>query len=382
MTPDDMSTLMPAAPDAALLRACVQEGVSAHAAWETWIRLVVPGGDDGEIIRALAARNAFAPILHWNLARNGVETGARLRTYLRSAAVTEELRCLKYRKICSKALQALNDAGVAFLVLKGAALSEQYYPSPFLRHSGDIDLLLRQADLTRAGRLLVEKGWRRERITSLVELHHRHTPPLVHPSGLPLELHRRLAATFYSVPYEELWARSTPMTIAGANARVLSAADNLLHICLHAMGGRRGLQWVVDAMLLVERAPDLDWAGFVATARASRAGLPVHAVLQYLADHMAVRVPEDVLAETRDAAAASGFLARRAARPIPVGTPDEIWTSPLSRLRRLARLWERAFPSPLSLALQFDIPVWQIPVEYLHRTVRVARYLASNHDAR
>jgi hypothetical protein len=148
------------------------------------------------------------------------------------------------------------------------------------------------------------------------------------------------------------------------------------------MGGRRGLQWVVDARLLVERAPDLDWAGFVATTRASRAALPVHAALQYLADRMEVRVPEDVLAETRAAAAASGFLARRAARPIPVETPGEIWTSPASRWRRLTRLWARAFPSPVSLALQFDIPLWQIPVEYLHRTVRAAGYLASNRDTR
>jgi hypothetical protein len=372
---------MPGAQDTAFLRACIREGEAGQTAWDAWRRSAAPGGEDAEIVRALAARNVFAPLLGWNLTRNGVELSPRLSTYLRSAAVTEELRCLKYRDICGGALQALADAGVPCLVLKGAALSERSYPSPFLRHNGDIDLLLRQNDLARAARVLVEQGWRRGRVASLVELHHRHTPPLVHPSGLPLDLHRRLAAGFYRVPYEQLWARSVETKIAGAHARMLSAADNLLHVCLHAVGGRRGLQWVVDAGWLIERPRDLDWGVFLAATRLSRASIPVHAALQYLADHMALDVPAGVLAETRAGAAASGFLARRAARPIPVGGPREIWRSRASFWRRVARLCGRAFPSPLSLALQFDIPAWQIPFEYLHRAVRAVRYTTWNRDA-
>jgi hypothetical protein len=375
---DPLSVLMPAPRDTLLLKALVREGAAGRQAWQAWTAGLSPRGRTAgarDVIAALSARSIFVPLLYWNLGRNGISLDAELVTYLRSAVLTEDLRWLKYQEIFRSALAVLNRAGIPFLVLKGAALGEGCYPSPVLRHTGDIDLLLRKDDAARAADLFAGLGWRRASVTSPVARHHRHLPPLTHESGLPLELHHRIAPAFYTVPYDQLRARSVRTTITGGAARVLSPADSLLHTCLHAMVSARGLRWIVDAWFIVWRHPDLDWAVFIETARASRATLPVHAALRYLAEEMAVPVPERVVADARRHAAASGFLARWAARPIPSGRPGEIWESPGPPWRRAARLVGRAFPSPVALALQFDIPVWQMPGEYIHRTIRVARYV-------
>ena len=376
-----LSGLLPDAWETVFLRACTHEGASGRAAWQTWRDRAAAGAAGEEVVRALASSRSFAPLLHWNLSRNGVQLEPSVKTYFRSAALTEDIRWRKYREICGAVFRELNGQRIPFVVLKGAAFGEHYYPSPLLRHTGDIDLLLQEPDIDRAAAALESRGWTRSRAVSFMARHLRHAPPVVHPSGLPVEFHRRLMPSFYTIPYERLWARREPATIAGEDAAILSAADNLLHICLHAMGSERWLRWVVDGWFLIARAPRIDWDGFVATARASRACVPVYPTLRYLAVDMQASVPAVVLEESRDAAMTSGFWARRAARPIPSGSPAEIWSSPEPWWRRLARLARRAVPSPIDLALHFDIPAWQIPFDYVHRSVRYARYVLSRRRA-
>lgn len=48
---------------------------------------------------------------------------------------------------------------VDFLVLKGTAWAHTVYPEPHLRQSGDIDLLVKEADQEAAGRVLEERGF-------------------------------------------------------------------------------------------------------------------------------------------------------------------------------------------------------------------------------
>jgi hypothetical protein len=333
---------------------------------------VLPGPDG--LTRAISSFKAFVPLLGWNLARNRVPLDPVLVTYLRSADLTEDIRWRKYRGICRAAFSALVGAGVEFVALKGAAFGELYYPAPTLRHTGDIDVLVEPSRIPQAAAALVADGWTQARARSFMARHLRHEPPLVHPSGVPLELHRRLTPSFYTIPYGTLRARTRESMIAGVPVRVFSAEDNLLHICLHGMGGERWLRWVFDAWFLVEREPALDWTSFVSTVKASRAALPVYAALGYLADNLGAPVPAHVIESLRTMAAASGFMACRAARPIPSGSPAQIWGSGAPVVTRLRRLGGRLVPSPIDLAVHFDIPLWQIPFDYVHRAARYAAH--------
>jgi hypothetical protein len=323
--------------------------------------------------RALAPLNAFLPLLLWSLRRGSAAVDGELLTWLRSAHLTEELRWQRYRAVCASALGALRDAGVPLIALKGAALGESVYPSPPLRHADDIDVLVPAPAVARAATRLRELGWREARPT--VPPSAIHWPPLVHPSGLPLEIHHRLTVPYYPLDHEGLWARRRPATVAGVDVAVLSPADSLLHLCAHAMLGGRILRWVPDAWFLLGRHADLDWPGLVSTAVASRLALPVYVALGYLAGEMGAPVDPKPLAALRDAAVRTDFRGRCLARypsRLVGRTVREVWARPGSRWQRLREIWCRAFPPPVEFALQYDLRWWQVPIRYAQRLARHA----------
>lgn len=369
-----LSTRLPDHEETALLRACLLDGDPALEAWTRWRQAVTR--DAVALRHAVSAFNVLLPLLLWNVRRNGGDVPPLLRTYLRSAWMTEEMRWQRYRSICGEALGALREAGIPVIALKGSTLCESVYPLPVLRHSADIDVLLREPDLAPATELLARLGWRQRAPVDRAAPHQ--LPSFIHPSGLPLELHHHLVLPYYRLPYDRMWARSERAVVAGVEVRALSAADTLLHVCAHAMvGDERILRWVPDAWFVLDRHRDLDWTTLVSTAAGARLGLSAYVTLRYLATAIGAPVPREALAELRTAAARTGFLgrsaARIAARPWPTGTAREIWARPGSRRQRLLLLWRRVFPSPVEFALRYDLRWWELPLPYLGRFVRYAR---------
>lgn len=375
----EITSLLPTGLETTFITAATRQGDRGRDAWRQWLGAMTPPPHTPGP-RTLAPLNAFVALLGWNLRRNGVELSPALWTYIRAAQATDDLRWRKYQHAAAAAFDAFDAAGIPFIVLKGAAFGEGYYPSPELRHTGDVDVLVSPHQLDAAAAALVASGWTRGKAESFMARHMRHLPPVVHPSGLPLELHRGLAVSYYTLPYALLWQRSVWASVAGRRVRVLGPEDSLLHMCLHGMGGERWLRWIIDACFLFEKHDGLDWDVFLNTTAQARAALPMHAALTYLARQMDAPIPARVLGATHAAAAQSGFIAKRVARPIPSGAPGEIWRSDDSIWRRVGRLVRRAVPSPIDLAVQFDIPIWQVPFDYVHRVIRYTRYVLQRGD--
>lgn len=55
-------------------------------------------------------------------------------------------------------------SNIPYAIIKGAVLSEQLYHSPFTRHSGDIDILIRRENLSTVKQLLLNNGFVQGRI--------------------------------------------------------------------------------------------------------------------------------------------------------------------------------------------------------------------------
>jgi hypothetical protein len=364
-----LAALLPAADQTLFLKACLEDAPAAAEAWESWRRRATRSG--APVRRALAPVNAFLPLLAWNLQRHGVPLDRELATHLRAARMTEELRLQRYRAICASVVQTLTGAGISFIVLKGAALAATAYPDPLLRHADDIDLLLHEHDLEPAASLLEARGWRSRALPALPNP--LHLPPLVHASGLPLELHRRLLIPYYTLPYDALWARSVRASVAGIPVQVLSPADTLIHITAHAMLGPPILRWIGDAWFILQRLPVFDWSVFTSTAGAARLHLPLFMACDYLSGEMGLPVPPHVLAELRAGAGRTSFVGRHVVRPVPQGSLASIWALPEPWWRRAARLCRRAFPSPVRFALEHDVRPWAVPAQYAYRLVRYAR---------
>ena len=135
----------------------------------------------------------------------------------------------------------LTDAAVDHRVLKGSAVAHLVYPDPAQRPFGDVDVLVAacQFDLTVA--TLVDAGYRRQRpqLRPGFDRRFAKSVTLTSPDGLPVDLHRTLAAGRFGVtlPAEELFNGSSPLRLGGATLAALAPEDRFLHACYHAVLG-------------------------------------------------------------------------------------------------------------------------------------------------
>ncbi len=286
-----LSAILPTERETALLRACLLGGESGRRAWEVWWHDAHAGSRAllGDPMRP----GRLLPLIHEAAQRHGAEFEPALRTLLRTARYREQLRWATYERIFLEALRALAAAGVPVIVLKGAALARAVYPDPALRHSHDIDLMVRREHLAPAASALARAGFARGRFVQASD-----DAMLAHPSGLPVALHvRPSGAPWPAAALAEVWARSRPLADLSAPARALSPADSLTQVCSQAalFGSRATLVWACDAWLILARERDLEWDVLVRAATASHVALPVAALLRYLATELDAAVPVEVV---------------------------------------------------------------------------------------
>ncbi|HKA56745.1 MAG TPA: nucleotidyltransferase family protein [Candidatus Binatia bacterium] len=365
-----LSVLLPTPDQTVFLRACLSSGEAGRKAYEDW------RARRGESEKALREGygKSLLPLLFHTLQRNGAGANEEFLTVLRAASLREELRTTTYRRLCRRALLALTTAGIPIIALKGAVLADTVYGHPTLRHSHDIDLLLRESDPSHTVSLLSSVGFtslRREIDTAWQDIH------LVHESGLPLVLHRRLFRTpCYNTATTDLWARSRTQAVADVPVRVLAPVDQLVHVCGHAAScaSRESLRWVCDAWLLITRYPDLDWETVLDCSSRSHLTLPLAVTLGYLAEELQAPIPATFLRRLYAAASRATTAEREAA----------LWgarAGARGRYRDLLRLtgdWRTRvfvlrwmlFPSPASLCpTQRVRRSWRSPFSYLSRLV-------------
>lgn len=218
--------------------------------------------------------------------------------------------------------------GLEALVLKGAALAETAYENVALRPMGDLDLLVREADLEAAGRVLEARGYRLAADEAPDLAHHwAYVRPLAVGVMSAVELHRRPLATppfDRALPADELFARAEPARIADFDARIPCGADMLLHVAGHLVlqhARSERLIWVADVDRIARRLDAAAWRE--AVERAAAVGLaPAVADALAAAQHwFGTPVPPDSLsglaaAVERDPRAVAAHRRVRARAPL------------------------------------------------------------------
>lgn len=223
---------------------------------------------------------------------------------------------------------ALDDAGVPWLVVKGAVLTAGLYENRRLRTYDDVDLVVARTDLRTAFEALESSGYelangdslwpviRREGAGELSLWRGQMAAPVV-------DLHWHFvwvesARQAFSIPMDELIARSTPIHVDDLAVRTLDATDTLLHLCFHAcLSGGDRLIWLIDIDRAVVRG-SLDWGEVVARSRAWGAGLTTATMLVRARATLGTPVPDDALY-----ALMPGHLARRVLNIVDHWFPPE-----------------------------------------------------------
>jgi hypothetical protein len=207
------------------------------------------------------------------------------------------------------ALEALDRAGIATMVIRDASVSLRLYPEPGVRPVTDVELLIPMALAVRATRVLERSGWRSDARKARVEV------AVASNRGLPLRrlirpgviaLRARLgtphAVAAGAAIDEQLWRDAVELEVEGVPTTAPSLADELLQICVEGASGRgwRAIQWVADATMILRRGDDLDWPRLVRSAQRAGVTLPLIDAFLYLGRLLDAPVPPVLVEELRN----------------------------------------------------------------------------------
>ncbi len=182
-----------------------------------------------ELLLARFAYHRLLPQLRWAIAGDRFETTARLAERVETFSTRLALNGLQLEGMLLAVSQLFGDAGVEFLVLKGVATGRLDYPQPGWRQAADVDVLVRVADVERAGRALASGGFLRPDATStLMDKGETWRAP----AGVSLDLHTRPHTAGRSLS-EDWWDRSDVFVIGGREFRALDRGGRMAHAASH-----------------------------------------------------------------------------------------------------------------------------------------------------
>lgn len=140
----------------------------------------------------------------------------------------------------------LEEAGIPHIPLKGAVI-RKLYPEPWMRTSGDIDILVKDADA--AAKLLVENGYRYGKLGS-------HDIAVISPKGVTIEMHFQLIESDSRINtlLEGVWERTLPQdnSCCYKMEPELFYFYHIAHMAKHMFYGGCGIRYFADIWLLNE----------------------------------------------------------------------------------------------------------------------------------
>jgi hypothetical protein len=163
------------------------------------------------------------------------------------------------------AVDALTKADVPCAVLKGVTVGQLACGTETVRHSRDIDMVVRPDDMWTADavllalgyrRVMPEPDWTRERIERS-QLHQKHFDYFHDGQAMSLELHARLCNNRFltSLQFHAEQVQMVRLAGCGMTLPTLPMNDLVLYLCLHgASHAWMRLKWLADVVALLH-----DW---------------------------------------------------------------------------------------------------------------------------
>jgi hypothetical protein len=216
-------------------------------------------------------------------------------------------RLMQLERHLARVLTALSASGVPTLVLKGPALANTIYPKSTLRPYGDIDIVCHEEDWTATHETMLQLGYQPvDGLTApppkvWARKAYYHTQYFRADQSVLVEVHYDLWQIGLRPRLgERFWKRAQPVTIAGAEGRMLAPEDQLLHLCVHLHHhGYKRLIWFTDLALLLRANPELDWKYVIWAAQQEGVGPSIYYALGYLERLLGVGPPAWVQAALR-----------------------------------------------------------------------------------
>ncbi|MCP4401861.1 MAG: nucleotidyltransferase family protein [bacterium] len=289
-------TCWPSPDQELLLRAALLNGQDALDAWNAW-------QSDIEIENLDRGSQRLLPLLWHNLKQQGIEPDSpRMKALRKYYRLTWGQNKVLFHTMTTL-LQVLQDAEFPAMPLKGAALTLRYYQDYGLRPMGDIDLLVRTAQIEDIISFLQTIGWHpKPRSPEAFTKQYRqiaHAHEFANAEGCECDLHWHLLDECCRPDADEdFWHDAETIEIDGLSTAILHPADQLLHVCVHGIRWIHipPLRWVADAMMILNSSQDaFDWDRLLAQTEQRHLVLPMRATLHYVQELLNAPIPTTVL---------------------------------------------------------------------------------------
>jgi hypothetical protein len=300
---------------------------------------------DWNAILRLADQHGIASLLYQNLAPLHDVVPPAVLASLRQNYERNIHKSLFLTRELIRILDCLDGLAIDVIPYKGVVLAEIYYGDMALRQSGDMDLFIRQQDVTRiksevralgyTPRVLIPEDAEHDYIDSGYEC------TFDSAAGINLlELQWALQPRFYAVDFDMdgLFERAVTVYVADRSVKTPSPEDLLLILSVHAakhVWGR--LIWLCDIAQIIKRQ-NLDWDGIQSQSQELGIKRILHITLLLTHRFLATPVPAPIKDAVLADRAALDFSERIAAS-VAAGVVYE--EEKLSYFRLMMRLRER-----------------------------------------
>ncbi len=242
------------------------------------------------------------PLVYLRLSEAGVSTvPPRVTSWLRRSFQETTWRNTLLAGELTRVLDMLASHGIDAVPFKGPVLAALAYENVAMRQFGDLDLLVRPQERTRARELLLGHGYTMfDGWSHVHELNHEYT--LVGTrGGVRVDVHWKLfPRAVLPLKPDQLWQRLAAVRIGDREVRTFSLEDTLLILCVHADTHAWGrLMWITDIAQLVASHPGLDWAKAVEIADSSGSERLLLLGLRLANDLLGAPAPEPVMSRAR-----------------------------------------------------------------------------------
>lgn len=240
----------------ALLACCLPQAKTAGASPDIrWNRLL-----------ELADHHRLLPAA-WAALRDQPRVPQEVQRDLNARFQKHVCNVLRFAAELAGILEKFDSAGIEVLSHKGPALAQVLYGDAAMRKFGDLDVLVRPADVHRACAALREMGYQQNLMLSSKQLqaylHTGYEFVFGCSAGKYLvELQWQIVPRFYSIAFnvDALFSRSREIDFDGRAARVLGNEDLIMVLCVHAAKHEwMNLSMVRDIAALAQRDLDWDW---------------------------------------------------------------------------------------------------------------------------
>lgn len=229
----------------------------------------VPEGLDWDAFDASVRKHRLQPLLIRGLKsmESGVVEGYPALKRYRGMQNQYSMESFQRLQALAQVNAALADAGVRMISMKGPLLAMEAYGDPSLRTSRDLDVMVPEAELHRAGEILAELGYvPEESLFHKTPLRRRYygfvdaqKHEVYQKNDIVLELHWKSDFQTEDSSFDALWDRRQEQMLLGRSIAAMGTEDRYPALVIHAAEhGFHRLRWLLDLYEL-QKKPGFSW---------------------------------------------------------------------------------------------------------------------------